>query len=333
MHKNIKPNVKRLYSSQPLSNAIKLMLATSTCNSKSFTTAMEIYNKQNREYIHRTVTSLTNHPDFIKSVSKPFGDVEAIRSGLELQNKKIQESLRSLHETFEKQVKESYKRYSKLEPLIISIGKEGWVISPYISLSTVKDIKKLPKEEWANKFSTIYEDNNHRQFFVEFDELINSGFEQSKLDQGYLDELKKIRNLLDSDFSNYEVLIPTAFTVLEFKLNEKLGLIDTSETIKIKSVPKIKNKALNADDRNILSLLSFRSVAIVLDKYYSYKEFQDGIDDTEFSRHSVQHGRFNPLRYEENDIIKIILLIAALCENENINGTLYKDVMENGKKK
>lgn len=220
--------------------------------------------------------------------------------------------------------KKAQEIYERLVPLVNELAKQRWAFSLYLSQDDVEKILKHPKKYWEKEMENLYIKDNHKEFFRQFDELIDHGFSKGKIDSGFLEQLKKIERLLKNDFSSYDVLIPALFSIIEFKIGEKLELLD-KRTLKIEDYERLKKKSKKIQDEDGLGLLCLRSISIVLENYFKFTDFKHGINKTKFNRNAILHGRFNPDNYSEVDVIKLIVLLSALCECNMFNPSLIED--------
>lgn len=190
------------------------------------------------------------------------------------------------------------------------LSENNWVVS-FLSVDDLRNLNNKSKAEILNYAEKYYTVDNYRNFFMCFDDLIRD-FKAVSTDKGYLKQLIRIEELLKDDFSNYIVLLSTAMGILEYKYIQKSGKLNTSKILKCKEIV-VNHEAKQKSVTDMLASVDMGSTFGVLENYYKYGYFENGINSSKFGRHAVQHGRYNPERYKETDMIKTILLIYAIC--------------------
>lgn len=236
-----------------------------------------------------------NNPNFFKQIAK--------------QQSMYKEKMNLWNEYFEKAKYKVDQRYRALIPVINLLSKHGWVITPFFDADQLFQLKGKPAKYCIQYLTEYYSKDNYKYFYHEFDQLLDD-FIDEDFDKGYLEQLKRMRKLVQEDFTNSNVLINTAVSILEFKYIEVIGSVDTGTILHQRDIDRYFNHHKN-DQRSAFDYLRFYSLLKTLNKFMMYQNFNVGVEKTKFTRHSVQHGRFDPLRYENYDFIKVILLIVA----------------------
>jgi hypothetical protein len=209
-------------------------------------------------------------------------------------------------------------KYRELEPVISCLKNCGWVITPFIEINELFKLKGKSRQ-FCNQFMTDYYTKNHyNRFYYEYGELIKDFTDDEELEVGYLEQLKLMRNLLKQDFNNSKVLISTAVSILDFKYVEKMGSINTNRITTHQEIVSYFDEHKN-DERSVLDYLSFLSLLKVMDKFFQNGRFRVGIENTELTRHAIQHGRYDPNRLKNTDFIKVMLLIIAIRFSTDID--------------
>lgn len=208
-------------------------------------------------------------------------------------------------------------KYLDLVPVVNCLKNCGWVVTPFLEMDVLFTLKGKSRKYCNDFMANYYTKNNYKNFFYEFNAILDD-FIDMDFDAGYLEQLKLMRKLVSEDFENYKVLISTAVSILEFKYIEKLGSVNTDDVL---HYVDIKNyfKRHNNDRRSALDYLTFVSLLGMLQKFYKGEKFSVGVEHTNLTRHTVQHGRFDPARFQETDFIKIILMIVATRFNIDID--------------
>lgn len=217
--------------------------------------------------------------------------------------------MRSWTKYFEQAQKEINQKYRSLIPTVDLLSEQGWVITPFLDMNLLFKFRNKSAEE-CNEFMTeYYTKDNYKQFYYEFDQLLDD-FVDEDFDKGYLNQLIKIRKLVQKDFENSIVLINAAVSILEFKYIEVIGSVSTGKTMSQKGIKNYLQQHENSN-QPAFDYLSFYSLLTALSQFMSYENFKVGVEKTRLTRHSVQHGRYDPARYKDTDFIKVILLIIA----------------------
>ena len=225
------------------------------------------------------------------------------------QHIKLDGEIKSLRDRLNKSENEIY---MSTEKAVNILSENNWVVS-FLSVDDLKKQNSKSKEEILDYVEKYYTVNNHHNFFMYFDNLIKN-FETNSEDRGYLEQLKIIEQLLKDNFRYYIVLLSTAMGILEYKYIQKNGKLNTSVIAhgsEIRENASEKPKSVT----DVLERIDISSTYKVLKNYYQKSHFENGINRSEFGRHAVQHGRYNPERYKETDMIKTILLIYAICSS------------------
>lgn len=226
-----------------------------------------------------------------------------------------------LNEYFQEAQRHFDQKYRELEPVISCLANCGWVITPFIEINELFKLKGKTRQFCDQFMSNYYTENHYKRFYYEYDELIQDFTDDEELEAGYLDQLKLMRKLIKQDFNNSKVLISTAVSILDFKYVEKMGSINTNKITRHQEIVDYFNAHKN-DERSVLDYLSFLSLLKVMDKFFQSGRFRVGVENTELTRHAIQHGRYDPNRFKNTDFIKVMLLVIAVrfsTDIDNIN--------------
>ena len=200
-------------------------------------------------------------------------------------------------------------KYSELIPVVDNLSNNGWVVTDFLEIDKLVELKDKSDNEINKIMTDYYVKDNYKQFFYEFDELIDD-FIDEDFDSGYLDQLKIIRRLLKENFNNYKVLISTAVSILDFKYTEVIGSVSTDSTLNRREIKSYFQRHKD-DERPAIDYLTFSSLLKTLDIFLERGHFHVGVEHTHLTRHAIQHGRYDPSRYKDTDFIKVLLLIIA----------------------
>lgn len=226
-----------------------------------------------------------------------------------------------VNEYFQEAQRHFDQKYRELEPVVDCLRNCGWVITPFIEINELFKLKGKSRRFCDQFMTDYYTKKCYKQFFYEYGELIKDFTDDEELEAGYLEQLKLMKNLLEQDFNNSKVLISTAVSILDFKYVEKMGSINTNKITSHQEIVSYFNDHKN-DERSVLDYLSFLSLLKVMDKFFQNGRFRVGVENTELTRHAIQHGRYDPNRLKNTDFIKVMLLIIAVrfsTDIDNIN--------------
>ena len=90
--------------------------------------------------------------------------------------------------------------------MVENLSENGWVITDFFEIDKLLELKGKSVNEMNEIMTDYYIKDNYKQFFYEFDQLIDD-FIDEDFDLGYLDQLKVIRKLLEENFNNYKVRV------------------------------------------------------------------------------------------------------------------------------
>lgn len=207
---------------------------------------------------------------------------------------------------------------------------DGWVI-----LNKNNDIDEalLDKCEGKDQFelndiiSNFYHKNGYQMVFNKIDELLQLTTITNDIfiNNGQKLQLRLIVKFLKENPNSYPILISTIMSIVENFAAQKIHKLNTKQGAYIKkninnTTSKSGNQEIGkTDETNIFIIF------IILSYLWDEKRqnFADGPDKVGIGRHSIAHGRVNPLRYTSDLMIKLILLmyglvkIPALIEFEN----------------
>lgn len=225
-----------------------------------------------------------------------------------------------------KHVVEEYIKHNKLKierraddlgkrmlPKVDFLAKKNWTFDTELDIQTFNSKSDTETLEWLEKY---YTEDDYVHVFERLDTIIDC-FKENSSESGYLKQLLTIKNLLKDDFNNYSVLMSCMFSIIEYKIFQRMGKIETTDIFKHEKAVNMKNSITSSDKNTLLILMSI-SVATNLRNFWSFGEFENGIDFSKFGRHAVQHGRINPERYKPRHIIQLILLLLGICLDENL---------------
>lgn len=184
--------------------------------------------------------------------------------------------------------------------------KNGWVTSEFIYNDILKMNYHKSEDEVLKYIEKFYTENNYQRFFRIFD-LVIDGFRELGMNEGFRQQLLRIRKIIEPDFTNYDLFINDLFSIAEYVCDFQLGLLSNNDYINKRSIKTGRKKY--ADENGQLIAIDLLSFFTVLKAWWEEADFKVGLARTKFNRNTVEHGRFDPRRYRKIDFIKIIVFI------------------------
>lgn len=231
--------------------------------------------------------------------------VSAFKRGtsLETNSKQINLAVNS----FQKAVHKIFGDHDKNTKVATILMKNGWVTSEFFYNDILKKNYHKSEEEILKYIENFYSENNYQRFFRILDLIIN-GFQEFGMNEGYRLLLIKIKNFVIQDFDNYDLFINALFSIAEYVCDYRFNLLSNNDFINKTSIKKARRKY--ADEYGNLTAIDLLSLFTVLKKWWvKDSNFRVGLKRTKFNRNTVEHGRFDPRRYERTDFIKLIVFI------------------------
>lgn len=166
------------------------------------------------------------------------------------------------------------------------------------------------EKEIDDAMVSYYRKDNYSNLFDEIESTIDY---LNKINgHGFADQYALIMELLQKDFTNFRAIVPSLFGILTFIFDYQHNFLNVETSARKDIAENFKNK--NSNVMKSMSSQTMRATSAVFCTYYSRVTFADGPEKVGFGRHSVQHGRYDPDRYKEKDIMKLIVVISAMQE-------------------
>lgn len=221
----------------------------------------------------------------------------------------------------------TYDQIIKNGGICLSLENDHWIIllsNSKVDRELIDECRASQKYSFDDVAYSFYSRNNHKNIFRKLDYLISVNYEYNsiKLTDGYHDQIVKVKKILQEDFSNAEVLVSTVMSWLEYVVAAKFGVVEDKEGFKlgkrIQNLDKLIGEASVTDFNG--AIMSYYAVFSYLSDLWNSKKqkFQDGREKIGIGRHSVQHGRVDPARFDEEVIEKLICAVYALVKLPDI---------------
>ncbi|SYW07939.1 hypothetical protein OENI_140005 [Oenococcus oeni] len=262
------------------------------------------------EYIRSSQINLSNL--FKEMNLSPYIEtVKNLDKDLYSQIGKFSNLAKQLEETnkiFQKQEKKRKPYYDKI---FFEYKKTGWVMGSAFDYEIIIN-KKLDIDSLNEQLVGYYSNNHFQETFSELKEI--SDFLKINKSKGFQNQLDMITKVLSSDIELFPVIMPTLMAILSYIFDLSQGQINSNAHINYAQISKLLKKNKNKqDDYTYMFHLNKIAVLTCLFNLFSGSNFDAGPDKSLYTRHSVQHGRYNPDRFTKEDLIKLIVLISGIC--------------------
>lgn len=203
------------------------------------------------------------------------------------------------------------KRKDDCENLFHKLENSGWVLGQEINYFEALDIASKSTNQIVDIMYQKYSENNFELMLSELDDIVD--FLKNTDNDGFAKQLDEIHNILAESINFYDALMPTLFTILQYiyifvYCNES----DVANTSFISEKLKFQKKHIVVDSTYMFTL---NEILITGEMANLFKGFEGNADETIYSRHSVLHGKYNPSRYDKEQLIRIIVLMSAICSS------------------
>lgn len=191
-----------------------------------------------------------------------------------------------------------------------SIAKVGWPLAPELDYRDVKTWLDagLHDNQLNEKLVEYYTKNNFQKLYKEFDN-IERLMAQDTSSQGYLKQVEKVRSTFQKDNTSFLITINCIVSIIDYEFINALGRLDSNEITRHGKVADLEREDEQEEYRNFMAISSEKALM----SFLVFSNFSDGIDQTKFTRHSIQHGRYNPSRLTEGDLVKCVCLLSSVC--------------------
>lgn len=206
---------------------------------------------------------------------------------------------------------QSKKRQAKLKEVLVRLNKKfeyfhenGWLVPDQLDIDNLDNINS---PEDASK----YMENNLTGGSDLLLLTLNTCLYQENLPDNARELLGNVINSLKKDYSNYKVMLPTIFSVIDCIIKERLSeFIEKFSYVNKKTIGDLKEKTDQQKSHTQKDLFylyqSSMAINILSTKYYP---LENSKEDTSLTRNSVAHGSFDYTKYTVSDFAKVVLLI------------------------
>ncbi|MBU9790204.1 hypothetical protein KTE19_10135 [Lentilactobacillus sp. IMAU92037] len=190
------------------------------------------------------------------------------------------------------------------------ISHMGWTWIDQMPLDS-KQIGELMKLN-VHDLNKTFEDALTAHSF----ELLNANFDDlaDSLDKGHAKQVRMIKDLINLDPKYHLVLFNTLFAILEETTIKKYGQPHTATwnyNPALNVVKRITHQMHSDQQRRFGRLLELNELNVVMG-LYKYADFNDyTLKTMPYSRHTVEHGRFDPSNLTFTQFMQLVLI----CRN------------------
>ncbi|MDY5162917.1 hypothetical protein [Leuconostoc citreum] len=215
------------------------------------------------------------------------------------------------HNKLRELAEQSKKRQEKLKQILVRINQKfeyfhenGWLVPDQLDIDKLDNINSA---EDANK----YMENNLIDRSCLLLLTLNTCLDQDDLPNNAREVLGNVVNSLKKDYSNYKVMLPTIFSIIDCIIKERLSeYLEQFKFINKNAISHLKEKTdqkkCNKHDNLFYLYQSSIGIDILSTKYYPLDQSKE---DTTLTRNSVAHGSFDYTKYTVSDFAKVVLII------------------------
>lgn len=261
--------------------------AAASINVNQFKTAVDAANK---------------HSNALKDISFP-NVTEILANYQQVQLGGIQKAVESIQ-------KEAARSFPNQAKAIDKIYDNGWSVG--YSNEIIRKVFSEPEFFWEMRDDDV--NNFFINTFSDRHTLKNELYNTSEILDNYGDLLKIMGTILERQESSecWKVFYPQLFAILDRMMVYQVQgySLSNSEITRRKDVRNFQKNVMKKDNTNdILNYIYVRTLNEIV-KYWERSDFEK--ENVSYSRHSVQHGRYDPSNYTFNQFIKLVLSISAL---------------------
>lgn len=180
-----------------------------------------------------------------------------------------------------------------------------WIDQMPLDSARIDELLKLNDHDLNQVFVATLINDSHRLLNENLDDLADS------LDPGHARQIKIIKRLIYQAHDNYIVLFNVLFSILEMVTVQKYGKSRTATWNYNPSLNEIKriNEQMKTDTHKQFGRLLELNELDVLSGLYKFFDFSSyNLNTMPYSRHTVEHGKFDPNNYTFTEFMQLVLL-------------------------
>ncbi|KRM09246.1 hypothetical protein FD41_GL002724 [Lentilactobacillus farraginis DSM 18382 = JCM 14108] len=203
-----------------------------------------------------------------------------------------------------RQLEDKYPAHKKFFERIAGLNWT-WIDQMPLDSDRIDRLLKLNDRALNQVFVDTLIQNNHQLLNQNLDDLA------SALDSGHAKQVKIIKRLIYESRDNYIVLFNVLFSILEMVTVQKYGQSRTATWNYNPSLNEIKriNEQIKTDRHKQFGRLLELNELDVLSGLYKFFDFNSyRLETMPYSRHTVEHGKFDPNNYTFTEFMQLVLL-------------------------
>lgn len=181
----------------------------------------------------------------------------------------------------------------------------SWIDQMPLDVNRIDQLLELDNQALNQVFVDTLIQNSHRLLNQNLDDLA------AALDSGHAKQIKIIKRLLGESRDNYIVLFNVLFSILEMVTVQKYGKSRTATWNYNPSLNEIKriNEQIKTDRHKQFGRLLELNELDVLSGLYKFFDFNSyNLETMPYSRHTVEHGKFDPNNYTFTEFMQLVIL-------------------------
>ncbi|MBN7275560.1 hypothetical protein GNF18_10445 [Ligilactobacillus pobuzihii] len=202
-------------------------------------------------------------------------------------------------------------RKEDCDTLFKKMDGTGWVLGQQMDYYKMLN---LANEDSEYIIQTIIDDYSANDFLLTLDELSDiADFLDNEDGDGFSNQVKQIIEILDINIGFYKTIMPTLITIFQYVYVKVYAGNDENAVMHRHDIVKDLNKRKLNVELGSKYIFYLNELLIFKSSLELFGSFKGSINETNYSRHSIVHGKFNPDRYTEEEFIRLVLLISSIC--------------------
>lgn len=242
----------------------------------------------------------------IEMINRSFNDIAgAALENINLNLQQLDEIAQNFHDRLEAMTVSAREYYPSLQAAVDSVNNAGWPIGVNFDNDVIISCSNLESPEINKRLTEFYTKNNYNELFQELDLIIEN------MSGGYRELIKSVKAILKNNINDFTAVMPTLYSLIDYSYNLAFG---RNQTASYARIGLIRIDAKKSEEDNLVGLYEILATSTykILLEHFSYHSFEPGVDETDFSRGTVMHGRYNPDRMSKQQLIQIVLLLSAV---------------------
>ncbi|GEP24598.1 hypothetical protein [Lentilactobacillus diolivorans] len=212
------------------------------------------------------------------------------------------------------------KRYPLHKVYFNRLSKLNWTWIDQMPLDTnrINGLLKLNDQQLNQTFADTLTANSNQLLNENLDDLANS------LDSGHAKQVTMIKELINQNQKYYIVLFNTLFPILESETIKRFGnhkQVTWNFSPSLNVVRRITREMRSDQQMRFGRLLELNELNVLMG-LYTYFDFNDySLASMPYSRHTVEHGRFDPNNYTFTQFMQLVLITRNITYSNRKTGS------------